>query len=111
MAMKNIQIKNYDVFIVRMLLVLLPFVFSFVVMFILGLFIAGHFIDPFKFLTHLFDFKQDDALYIAWGVIILTSIFLVKRSKKVNIEDSITMKNWMSIKTWALSLGNNFESK
>lgn len=108
--MNELKIKNYDVLVVRILQIIISFLSSYVVIVLIVLLVDGKFINPEEFLEHilLFDAKPI-ALAIAWGTTATIAIFLIKRSIGQKIKDSFFMRKWMSLKTWTLSLGKDFE--
>ena len=108
--MKNIQIKNYDVVLVKIILLCLPIILTYAIVFFLVWIVDDWLIEPFQFLKNLFG-NISIGLFTSWVILISISVFLIKKNKKVAIKDSITMNVWMSFKTWVLTLGDNFESK
>ena len=109
--MDEIKIKNYDVLIVRILQIILPFVSSYAVIFLIILFDGGRVIDPASFFNAMLLFNgKPIALIVTWGVIASVAFFIIKDASSSKTKDSFIMKKWFTFKTWLLTLGRDFDN-
>jgi hypothetical protein len=109
--MSEIKIKNYDVFIVRILQIIIPFLTSYVSVLLINLVVyAGKAIDPLSFAVYilLFDAKPI-GLIISWAIIAVVALVLFKGTSGIKVKDALVMRKWLSFKMWVLTLGRDFE--
>ncbi|CAG9001277.1 MAG: hypothetical protein CENE_03295 [Candidatus Celerinatantimonas neptuna] len=112
--MDEVRIKNYDVIIARFFQLIFQLIFAVLVsylFFFIAVLITGQtFISPSDYYEHilLFDAKPI-ALILGWGVIAIATLVSMLKTSGQKIKNSAVLKTWLSFKSWALSLGNDFE--
>ena len=109
-TMSDIKIKNYDVLIVRILQLILPFLVSYVSLLLIVLAVDGIAIEPLGYLEHLllFDAKPI-GLILGWGIVAVTALVLFKGTSGSKVKECFLMRKWFLFKVWFLTLGRDFE--
>ncbi|MDP2762218.1 MAG: RDD family protein [Sideroxyarcus sp.] len=109
--MAELKIKNYDVFIVRVLQIILSFLISYLAFFLIVLAVDRQLVKPAEYFEHIFLFDAKPiALAVAWSIALLMATILIIRSSGQKIKASFVMQKWMGLKMVVLSAGQDFDA-